>query len=94
MREVRKIEVLDNYKLLLKFDNDESKIYDMSEMLDGVFEHLKDYNRFKSVEIINGAPTWFLNGVLVDDVCSEIDICPDSVYLDSVSCEGIIAWNW
>ena len=87
MREVKAIRVLENYKLLLEFDNDEKRIYDMANKLRGVFEHLKDYNEFKRVKIVNGVPTWTLQGYLPDDVCREIDICPDSAYIDSIPLE-------
>ena len=87
MREVKMVEVLNKYRLLLTFDNDESKIYDMSDKLDGVFEHLLDYNRFKNVQVVNGVPTWFLNDIVADDVCKEIDICPLSAYTDSIPTE-------
>jgi len=83
MREVKAIAVLNDYKLLLKFDNDEKRIYDMSNKLDGVFEQLKDYNEFSAVKIIDGVPTWFLKHPVPDNICDEIDICPDSAYLDS-----------
>ena len=36
----------DDYTLLLKFSNDEVRIYDMKDSLFGVFEILKDINKF------------------------------------------------
>jgi len=88
MKKVISIEILDEYKLLLKFNNGEKRVYDMSNRLNGVFEHLKDYNEFKAVKVIDGAPTWFLNYTVPSNICREIDICPTSAYLDSVPFEG------
>jgi len=87
MREVKTIEVLKDYKLLLNFENGEKRIYDMSKRLNGVFEHLKDYHKFGAVKVIDGTLTWFLNNNLSTNVCNEIDICPDSAYLDSIPAE-------
>ena len=36
----------DDYTLLLKFSNGEVRIYDMKDSLFGVFEILKDINKF------------------------------------------------
>jgi len=88
MRKVKSIDVLEGYKLLLKFENGENRVYDMSNRLNGVFEHLKDYNEFKAVKVIDGAPTWLLNYSVPSHICSEIDICPTSAYLDSVPFNG------
>lgn len=88
MKKVKSIEVLEEYKLLLRFENGEDRVYDMSDRLSGVFEYLKDYSEFKAVKVINGAPTWFLNYPVPSNICNEIDICPTSAYLDSVPFEG------
>ena len=84
MEEVKTIKILEGYRLLLEFENSEKRIYDMSSRLEGVFEQLKDYNEFKAIKIIDGVPTWFINDALPDNFCKEIDICPDSAYLDSI----------
>jgi len=89
MKKVKSIEALQDYKLLLEFENGESRVYDMSNRLTGVFEYLKDYKKFKAVEVIDGAPTWFLNYPVPSNICSEIDICPTSAYLDSVPIEEV-----
>lgn len=52
MREIKEIEVLSDYKLLLTFDNNEKKIKDMKHYLNkGVFQKLKDKNFFNKVKI-------------------------------------------
>jgi len=84
MKEVKAIEIMDGYRLLLEFENNEKRIYDMSNKLSGVFEHLKEYDEFKTVEVIDGVPTWFLPTPTSSRICKEIDICPTSAYLDSI----------
>ena len=41
----------DDYTLLLEFSNGEVRTYDMKDSLFGVFEILKDVNKFKEVFI-------------------------------------------
>jgi len=49
---VKFVKPLDNYKLLLIFENNEQRIFDMSSyMKKGIFTELKDQNIFKSVRI-------------------------------------------
>jgi hypothetical protein len=70
-----KVETLQDYKLLLEFANGESKIFDMNKYLDfGVFKELKDVNYFNRVKVGNGSIFW----------SHEQDLCPDTLYLDSV----------
>ena len=83
MREIEDVVVLEDYKLLLTFDNLEKKIYDMSNELDGVFEYLKDYDAFKSVTLVSGNLTWFRDLVLPENICNELDVCSDYAYLNS-----------
>lgn len=71
MREVKEVEVLLDYKLLLTFDNNEKKIKDMKPYLDkGVFQKLKDKNFFNTVKISYGTISWG----------QELDMCADSLY--------------
>ena len=79
MRRAINVVPLDNYQLLLTFDNGEKRIYDMGNSLFGVFEFLKDPIKFRAVELVYGAPTWYPPG---GDM--EVDICPDTVYIDGV----------
>ncbi len=66
---------LENYKLKLIFTNKESGVYDCSDLLDfGVFKELRDMNYFKRVEVVHGTVVW----------PHEQDICPDTLYLDSI----------
>ena len=72
---ISKVVPTDNYKLVLTFTNGEHKIYDCSPLLNfGIFEELQDKNYFKEVKITDGTVTW----------PNEQDICPDTLYLDSI----------
>ena len=71
MREIIKVETLEDYKLILTFDNGEVKIKDMKTYLNkGVFKKLKDVNLFNNVKIKYGTISWEDN----------IDMCADSLY--------------
>lgn len=71
MREIKEIEVLSDYILLLTFDNNEKKIKDMKPYLNkGVFQKLKDKNFFNKVKISYGTISWG----------NELDMCADSLY--------------
>jgi hypothetical protein len=64
-----------NYKLEIQFTNQEVRIYDCSSFLDfGVFQELRDETYFRKVKVFNGTVTW----------PNEQDICPDTLYLDSI----------
>ena len=76
MREIIKVEALENYKLILTFDNGETKIKDMKPYLDkGIFTKLKDINVFNNVKIKYGTISWE----------NDIDMCADSLYETSES---------
>lgn len=71
MRKIIDVEVLDNYELLLTFDNNVKKIKDMKPYLNkGIFTKLKDKDAFNKVKIYFGTISW------EDD----IDMCADSLY--------------
>ena len=85
MQKVNKITPLENYRLLLEFNNGELRIYDMSGKLTGVFEYLQNPEHFASVQLVRGAPTWYPPG---SDM--EIDLCPDALYMRSMPAEEVI----
>jgi len=60
------VKPLKDYKLLLKFENKEEKIFDMKPYLDiGKFQELKDENLFKKVKISFDTIEW-ANGLDFD----------------------------
>jgi hypothetical protein len=55
---VKSVKPLDGYKLLLKFENNEEKVFDVSPYLDlGKFSELKDVSLFNSSRHITIAYT-------------------------------------
>ena len=67
---------LENYRLLLTFDNHERKIFDVTPYIRGNwYGELQNPEIFKSVRIAGLSVEW-PNGQ---------DICPDCLYNDSIS---------
>lgn len=86
-RKIIKVVPNDNYSLTVYFDNGEVRVYDMSEHLFGVFEILKDRNKFKEVFIDEyGNIAWDRDKTIDSNIKwdNRIDICKDSVYMDSI----------
>jgi len=82
----------DDYKVRLYYDNGEIKLYDCAWILreKGAFEKIHDIANFKALcTIMNGTLAFDVS--LVRDPCSCIDICPDTVYEDSVRCGDILS---
>lgn len=70
----------DDYKMLVTFENGERRIYNAVPLLTKpVFMPLKDISVFKKAYIEYGAVTW------KDQDGNEVDICPDKMYMDSVT---------
>jgi hypothetical protein len=64
-----------NYTLHLWFTNGEEGFFDVKPYLDyEVFQALKDEKMFQTVRPFLGTIQW----------ANETDLCPDTVYLDSV----------
>jgi len=72
---VKNVKPEENYMLHLWFANGEEGILDMKPYLDkGIFRDLRDLSVFNSVRPFIGTIQW----------SNEADLCPDTVYLDSV----------
>ena len=64
-----------NYLLHLWFTNGEEGVFDVKPYLDyEVFQALRDESMFRTVRPFIGTIQW----------ANEADLCPDTVYLDSV----------
>ena len=64
-----------NYTLHVWFKNGEEGIFDVKPFLDNeMFKPLKDLDFFNTVRPAHGTIQW----------ANEADLCPDTVYLDSV----------
>ena len=73
---VKKVKPLDNYCLMLWFENGEQKIFDLKPYLNkGVFNQLKNTALFASVRVVAGSVEWS-NG---------IDLSYDTLYLEGVA---------
>jgi hypothetical protein len=73
--DIIKVKPEKDYRLHLWFDNGEEGIFDVKPYLDkGIFRALKDISMFNSVRPFIGSIQWANNA----------DICPDTLYLDSV----------
>ena len=64
-----------DYTLIIVFDNNERKVFDVKPYLDkGIFKELKDLKFFNAVRPFLGSIEW-PNGQ---------DFCPDTLYLDGI----------
>ena len=73
---VKAVKAENNYTLLLEFSNGERKRFDVSPYIGkGIFSPLSDVSFFQRVNVFLGSIQW-PNGA---------DLCPDTLYLDSVS---------
>ncbi len=85
-RTVAQVTPNEDYSLTVTFNNGETRIYDMSENLFGVFEILKEKDKFKEVFIDEFGNIAWERDKNVDSNKSwnnKIEICKDSVYMDS-----------
>ena len=74
---IKKVTPLDNYKLLLYFENDEKRIFDLSPYLNlGKFTELKDLSLFNSARINFDTVEW----------ANHLDMDPEFLYLKSTPC--------
>jgi len=68
---IKDVKPLDNYRLFLKFDNGEERIFDVSPYLEtGRFAELKDPAMFKTVKVKFDTIEWANN----------LDIDPEVLY--------------
>lgn len=78
MKKVINVQPLENYELMLEFDNNEKRIASIAHLLNKpAFAFLKNIRCFNSVYIEYGAVTW------KSPDGNEVDICPDKLYMDS-----------
>jgi len=72
---VKTVKPGNDYTLHLWFTNGEEGIFDMKPYLEkGIFRELKNLSMFNSVRPFLGTVQW----------ANHADICPDTIYLDSV----------
>ena len=72
---LKAVEPLQNYQLLLTFDNGEQRQFDMNSYLDkGIFAELKDQSLFRTVRVSFDTIEW----------CNGADLCPEVLYTQSL----------
>ena len=72
---VKQVKPLEDFKLLLTFDNGEARIFDMNPYLEkGIFKELKDIVMFNSVKVSFDSIEWQ----------NEADMDPEVLYEDSI----------
>jgi hypothetical protein len=72
---IKEVKPQDDYLLLLTFENDERRQFDMKPYLDlGIFQELKDLSLFKTVKICFDSIEWD----------NEADFDPEILYKNSV----------
>ncbi|MEA3511980.1 MAG: DUF2442 domain-containing protein [Campylobacterota bacterium] len=72
---VKDVKPQDDYKLLLTFENEEVKLFDVSKYLEiGKFKELKDKTLFKSVRVHFDSIEW----------ANKLDLDPELLYNNSV----------
>ena len=73
---VKTAQPIEDFKLLLTFDNGERRIFDAKPLLKfKVFQPLQNEQFFKSVKVAYGSILW----------ADDIDYCPDTLYMESVA---------
>lgn len=71
---IKDVKVLENYELLLIYENGEEKVYDMKKNLQyECFSKLKDYEYFKKVHPCGETIEWEEGE----------DVCPEDMYFNS-----------
>jgi len=71
---VKDVKALDDYFLLLKFENDEEKIFDVKPYFDvGKFQELRNEKLFKSVKVCFDSIEWD----------NQLDLDPELLYQKS-----------
>lgn len=76
---VKSVKPLPNYKLLLTFENDETRLFDMNPYLDkGIFKELRDSSLFNTVKVNFDSVEW----------ANEADLDPEFLYEESVKYEN------
>ncbi len=72
---VKKVKPLDNYQLLLIFENDENRVLDMKPYLThGIFKELIDVELFNSVKVAFDSIEW----------SNQADLDPELLYKKSI----------
>ncbi len=73
---VNQVKPTDNHTLIVTFDNDEVREFDVKPYLDkGIFTELKDLSQFRTVKVVAGSVEW----------SGEQDLSYDTLYMAGIS---------
>jgi hypothetical protein len=73
---VKNVKPLEDYHLLLRFENDEERVFDVKPYLEiGKFQELKDKKLFRSVKVSFDSIEW----------ANQLDLDPEILYKKSYS---------
>lgn len=73
---VKTVKPINNYNLILTFDNGEKRQFDMKPYLDkGIFQELKDISKFNTVRVSFDTIEWD----------NEADLDPEILYENSIT---------
>ena len=73
---LKKVKSIENYCLMLWFENEEQKIFDLKPYLNkGIFSQLKNVSLFTSARVVAGSVEW-PNG---------LDLSYDTLYQESIT---------
>jgi hypothetical protein len=71
------VKPLNDYKLLLTFENSEKRVFDVRPYLDkGIFQELKNEEKFKTVRVSFDSIEW----------CNQADLDPEFLFEKSKAC--------
>lgn len=88
-RKIMEVQPLEDYTLLVIFDNGERKKFEMQEELTGTFSVLRNKEKFNQVFINEvGNVAWNIDNSL-DSAAhweNQIDLCKDMLYMESIPC--------
>jgi hypothetical protein len=69
------VQAMPEHQLRIQFSNGETGMYDCRHLVQfGVFSELQNENYFRKAQVLDGTVVW----------PHEQDICPDTLYLDSI----------
>ncbi len=75
-----KVKPLQNYRLLVEFDNGEARVYDAAPLIRGDwFGQLRNVDLFNTVHIAGISVEW----------AEGQDVCPDDLYYNSILVENL-----
>lgn len=80
----------DDFSIILHYDNGEIRLYDCTWIFKEteVFEKIRDIKQFKELcTVMNGTLAWDISGKRDPYTC--IDICPDTIYEESIKINKI-----